>query len=82
MDDWDTIKTKFTLSPAIKAKLDSIGSGDGSGEGGTGTEAEEFNKITTSFNNLIESLGAIDSSWSNVSSDIENAINNYSQKAE
>ena len=67
---WKTVKGKFTLSPASMAKLNSIDE-----EGGLDTE--EFNKVVTSLENMISGVGNIDTSWQNVSAEIDSAIDTY-----
>ena len=68
---WRTVKSKFTLSSDSMAKLNSID------EEGTGLDAEEFQKVVTSLENMISGVGNINTSWQNVSSEIDSAIETY-----
>ncbi len=68
---WKNVKSKFTLSSDATAKLNSID------EEGTGLDAEEFKKVVDSLENMISGVGNINTSWQNVSTEIDSAINTY-----
>ena len=71
---WKIVKSKFTLSASSQAKLDSI---DEAG----GLDETEFNKVVQSLENMIKGVENIDTSWQNVSTEIDSAINTYLNKA-
>lgn len=73
MESWETIKAKFTLDAGIMGKLNEIGSANGEAS----IAETEFKKIVTSMNNLIDSLGTVDASWSGVAQEIRTAVNNF-----
>ena len=75
IDSWETIKKKFTLEADIMQTLDNIGSANGDNS----TAEQEFKKIQTSMNNLIASLGTINSSWAGVSEDIKAAVKKFDE---
>ena len=76
INSWETIKSKFTLDASIKNKLEEIGSANGE----ENIAKTEFNKIVTSMDNLIASLGTIDTSWANISEQIKTAVTNFDVK--
>lgn len=71
---WKNVKGKFTLSASSTAKLNSID------EEGTGLDAEEFKKVVDSLENMIAGIGNINTSWQNVSTEIDSAIDTYLNK--
>ena len=72
---WKNVKAKFTLSASSTAKLNSID------EEGTGLDAVEFKKVVDSLENMIAGVGNINTSWQNVSTEIDSAIDTYLNKA-
>ena len=68
---WRTAKGKFNLSSASMAKLNSIDDEE------AGLDTIEFNKVVDSLVNMINGVGNIDTSWKNVSAEIDSAIDTY-----
>ena len=68
---WRVVKSKFALNPATMAKLNSID------EEETGLDTVEFQKVVTSLQNLMSGIGNINTTWQNVSAEIDSAVDTY-----
>ena len=80
MADWEVVKNKLTLEPKMMEILNNIGSIDSGENGEKSIAAGEFDKVVSSFKQLIENVKNINSSWAKVSFDINTALTNYQKK--
>ena len=68
---WKVVKSKFALSPSIMGKLNSVD------EGENALDTVEFKKVVTSLQNLMSGIGNINTTWQDVSKEIEAAVDAY-----
>ncbi len=74
MGHWENAKSNLSLNQSIMTKLDNIGD---NAEGNMSLSKTEFDKLINSFETLVTSVTNINTSWSNVATAIDTAIDNY-----